>query len=132
MTFKDRLREEIEYQGWLVKEISAKAGISNSTFLSYIDARAVLPNVETGVKIAKTLGVSVEYLVTGEEAGHTAPNPVIKDIVHDLKLLTPAQLETVKHMLHGLVRGGGGGGWWGGPFFNSQETTRTHMRERRK
>ena len=63
MAFKDRLREEIEYQGLLVKEISAKTGISNSTFLSYIDARGVLPNVETGVKIAKALGVSVEYLV---------------------------------------------------------------------
>ena len=101
MAFKDRLRDEIEYQGLLVKEISAKAGISNSTFLSYIDARGALPNVENGVKIAKALGVSVEYLVTGEEAGHTAPNPVIKDIVHDLKLLTPVQLETVKRMLHG-------------------------------
>ena len=28
MAFKDRLREEIEYQGLLVKEISAKIGIA--------------------------------------------------------------------------------------------------------
>lgn len=66
MGFKERLREEIEYRGILIKELSAAVGISNSTFLSYIDARGVLPNVETAVKIASALNVSVEYLVTGE------------------------------------------------------------------
>ena len=60
------MREEIEYRGLMVKEVSAAVGISNSTFLSYIDARGVLPNVETAVKIAKFLGVTVEYLV-GED-----------------------------------------------------------------
>ena len=67
MGFKERLREEIEYRGLLVKEVSAAVGISNSTFLSYIDARGVLPNVETAVKIAKYLGVTVEYLVNGNK-----------------------------------------------------------------
>ncbi len=65
MDFKDRLREEIEFNELLGKEIAAEIGISYSTFLSYIDSRGVLPNVETAVKIAKVLGVSVEYLVTG-------------------------------------------------------------------
>ena len=68
MGFKERLREEIEYQGFLIKEVSAAVGISNSTFLSYIDARGVLPNVETAVKIAEYLGVTVEYLVNGESS----------------------------------------------------------------
>ena len=73
MGFKERLREKIEYRGLLVKEVSAAIGISNSTFLSYIDARGVLPNVETAVKIANYLGVTVEYLVNGDEtpAEHT-------------------------------------------------------------
>ena len=66
MGFKERLRDEIEYRGFLVKEVSAAVGISNSTFLSYIDARGVLANVETAVKIAKFLGVTVEYLVDGK------------------------------------------------------------------
>lgn len=67
MDFKDRLREEIEYKGLSSKEIAAKIGISYSTFLSYIDMRGVLPNVETAVKIANILDVSVEYLVNGNE-----------------------------------------------------------------
>ncbi len=66
MGFRERLREEIKYRGLLVKEVSAAVGISNSTFLSYIDARGILPNVETAVKIAKYLGVTVEYLVDGD------------------------------------------------------------------
>lgn len=66
MAFKDKLRDEIEFRGLLVKEVSSAVGISNSTFLSYIDARGVLPNVETAVKIANYLGVSVEYLVEDE------------------------------------------------------------------
>ena len=70
MGFKERLRDEIEYRGLLVKEVSAAVGISNSTFLSYIDARGVLPNVETAVRIAKFLGVTVEYLVDGDDSSN--------------------------------------------------------------
>ena len=66
MGFRERLREELEYRGLLIKEVSAAVKISNSTFLSYVDARGVLPNVETAVRIAKYLGVTVEYLVDGD------------------------------------------------------------------
>ncbi len=72
MGFRERLREEIEYRGLVIKDISSAVGLSNSTFLSYIDARGVLPNVETAVKIAKYLGVTVEYLV--ESKGIDIPN----------------------------------------------------------
>lgn len=65
MNFKERLREEIEYKGLSVKELANLVNISYSTMLSYIDARGTLPNVETAVKIASVLGVTVEYLVNG-------------------------------------------------------------------
>lgn len=103
MSFKDRLRQEIEYKGLLVKELSAEVGISNSTFLSYIDARGVLPNVETAVKIASVLGVSVEYLVTGKDPIYHSQHSDIQDITHDLIKLTPYQMEIIKKMVHALV-----------------------------
>lgn len=103
MSFKDRLRQEIEYKGLLVKELSAEVGISNSTFLSYIDARGVLPNVETAVKIASALGVSVEYLVTGKEPIYNSKQIDIQSITHDLIKLTPYQIEIIKKMVHALV-----------------------------
>jgi len=65
---------------------------------------AVLPNVESGVKIAKALGVSVEYLATGERIVQDPKYTAINDIIRDLYQLSPAQLETVKRMIHGLVR----------------------------
>ena len=103
MSFKDRLRQEIEYKGLLVKELSAEVGISNSTFLSYIDARGVLPNVETAVKIASALGVSVEYLVTRKEPIYNSKQIDIQGITHDLIKLTPYQIEIIKKMVHALV-----------------------------
>ncbi len=68
MDFKDRLRDEMEFQGLQGKEVAARVGISYNTFLSYVGVRAVLPNVETAVKIAEVLGVSVEYLVNGTKS----------------------------------------------------------------
>lgn len=106
MAFRERLREEIEYKGMLVKEISAKVGISNSTFLSYIDSRGVLPNVETAVKIAKVLGVSVEYLVDGEddkESGQSKKNQNITEIEKDLNSLDDEKVTMLKKMIHSLV-----------------------------
>lgn len=76
MNFKDRLREEIEYKGISGKELAAKVGISYSTFLSYIDVRGVLPNVETAVKIAEALGLTVEYLVNGHN--HVSENHILE------------------------------------------------------
>lgn len=105
MNFKERLREEIEYKGLLIKEISALAGVNNNTFLSYIDARGSLPNVETAVKIAKVLGVSVEYLVTGEnsEPANDSKYTEIQEIINDLNLLDKNQVLTIKKMIHALV-----------------------------
>lgn len=104
MAFKDRLREEIEFKGMLVKEVAAAAGISKSTFLSYIDARGVLPNVETAVKIAETLGVSVEYLVTGKDALHVSRLNEIQGIIDDLLTLDKEKISLLKKMIHALVR----------------------------
>ena len=103
MDFKERLRNEIEYKGLLIKEIAAKAEINNNTFLSYVDARGSLPNVETGVKIAKALGVSVEYLVTGEDSLHNPKYTEIQNIINDLMELDNTQIETLKRMIHALV-----------------------------
>lgn len=65
MTFKDRVREEMKFQGLTAKELAAKVGISVNTLNMYIGYRESLPSVEIGIKIAKSLNVSLEYLVTG-------------------------------------------------------------------
>lgn len=93
----------MEFKGMLVKEAAAAVGISSSTFLSYIDARGVLPNVETAVKIAEMLGVSVEYLVTGQDEFHSARYKEIQAIINDLLELKSEELEILKKMTGALA-----------------------------
>lgn len=65
--FKDNLKAQIEYKGMIIKELAAKAGISKRTIDTYVDSRAVIPNAEIAVRLAKALDTTVEYLVTGNE-----------------------------------------------------------------
>jgi transcriptional regulator with XRE-family HTH domain len=52
----------------LVKELAVKTGISRHTPDNYLNVRENMPTADIAVKIAKTLGVSVEYLVIGEDS----------------------------------------------------------------
>ncbi|MDR0474237.1 MAG: helix-turn-helix domain-containing protein [Treponema sp.] len=65
--FKSNLRTELDYVGLTVKELSAKTGIAKGTLDCYLGARASMPPADIAVKIAAALGVSVEYLITGQE-----------------------------------------------------------------
>jgi len=58
----------LAYKGMLVKELAGKAGISRHTLDNYLNVRGHTPTLDIAVKIAKALGVSVEYLATGEES----------------------------------------------------------------
>ena len=68
MGFKENLKSELEYSGMLVKELAARSGVKKKTIDSYLATNSYSPSVETAVKIAKALGVSVEYLVTGTDS----------------------------------------------------------------
>lgn len=100
MDFRQRLREEIEYKGIQIKELALSVGISNSTMLSYIDARGVLPNVETAVKIAKKLNVSVEYLVTGEDGLFEESKKALIPIIKDLCKVNKENLKIIQKIIH--------------------------------
>ena len=61
----------------LVKELAAKSGVSKYSLDNYLNNRGQIPSVEIGVKIAKALGVSMEYLVTGEASSQQFPEQKI-------------------------------------------------------
>ena len=67
MGFKENLKSELIYSGIMVKELSAITGIKKHTLDNYLNTHNSIPNADTAVKIARALGVSVEYLVTGTE-----------------------------------------------------------------
>ena len=68
MGFKENLKSELLYQDMLVKELAAKSGVKKESLDKYLSTRSQIPSVKTGVKIAKALGVSAEYLVNGEDS----------------------------------------------------------------
>jgi transcriptional regulator with XRE-family HTH domain len=72
MGFKENLKAELGYQGLLVKELARLSGIKKHTLDNYLNTHNSMPSAEAAVRIAGVLGVSVEYLVTGKEAGRGA------------------------------------------------------------
>ncbi len=67
LDFWRNVKSELEYKGISQKELAVKIDESYSTLQSWIN-RDRLPNAVQAVKISKTLGTSVEYLVTGQDA----------------------------------------------------------------
>lgn len=103
MDFKTRLKEEMEYKGIQHKELAAMADIKPRALLTYVASNPSMPPADVAVKIAKALGVSVEYLVTGEDFLHNSKYAEIQEIVKDLSSLNKEQLDTLKKMIHALV-----------------------------
>ena len=75
--FLERLKDELCYQGLTQKELAEKTGISVNTIRGWF-SKDLVPDVFNGVKIAKALNTTVEYLVTGE-------NNTAKEIQDNLK-----------------------------------------------
>jgi len=67
MGFRENLKTELSYSGMFVKELAAQTGLKKNTIDNYLSVRGRMPSAEAAVRIARVLGVSVEYLVTGNE-----------------------------------------------------------------
>jgi transcriptional regulator with XRE-family HTH domain len=67
MGFKENLKSELIYLGLSVKELAARSGVNKYSIDNYLNKRGQIPSANAAVKIARALGVSVEYLVTGKE-----------------------------------------------------------------
>jgi transcriptional regulator with XRE-family HTH domain len=67
MGFRENLKAELSYADMKVKELAALSGVKKQTIDSYLRETKSTPSVDAAVSIARALGVSVEYLVTGGE-----------------------------------------------------------------
>jgi transcriptional regulator with XRE-family HTH domain len=65
MGFRENLKFQLQCSNMLVKELAARSGLKKKTIDSYLGTRCYSPSVEAAISIARALGVSVEYLVTG-------------------------------------------------------------------
>ena len=107
-SFKDNLRDELNYQDITVKELSLKTKIPKPTLSCYLSARNTMPPADIAVRIAQALNVSVEYLVTGTDSKLTPfDNENIQPLhflIEDLKTLDATELKIISSMVHGLVK----------------------------
>jgi len=93
MGFRENLKSELLYSGMLVKELAAQTGLKKHTIDNYLSVRGRMPSADVAVRIAHALGVSVEYLVNGNEsAENKSPAytlPEIRYMVRIVEKLNP-------------------------------------------
>ncbi len=65
-SFKDRLTDELNYQGISNKEFANKVGIGIGTLGMYL-YRGSIPAADVAVKMAQVLNTTTEYLILGKE-----------------------------------------------------------------
>ena len=68
MSFRDNLRETLDFLYMEQKELAAKTGLSLKTIENYVKKDSSIPSADKAVLIAQALGVTVEYLVTGKKS----------------------------------------------------------------
>jgi len=95
--FKENLRAELDYAGLTVKELSSRTGIAKGTLDCYLGVRASIPPADIAVKIASTLGVTVEYLVNGQDIkkNNKLLDRNIRSIIDILGDLNKKDIETI-------------------------------------
>jgi transcriptional regulator with XRE-family HTH domain len=106
MGFRENLKFQLQDSNMLVKELAARSGIKKKTLDSYLGVHGYTPSVEAAFSIAQALGVSVEYLVTGNETGQKRPLSAlpqdIQEIVRVLERLNVKDRQVVLTLANSL------------------------------
>ena len=98
------MKSQLEYSGMLVKELAARSGIKKKTIDSYLGSRGYKPSAEVAVSIAKVLGVSVEYLVTGMDSTRDRLLSSLPNDVQEIALISEFLNNKDRHIILALAR----------------------------
>jgi transcriptional regulator with XRE-family HTH domain len=111
MSFRENLRELLSCSGLEQKELAARAEISLRSLENYLSKDySSMPAADTAVRIAKALGVTVEYLITGaktsKEKDSLFINLSLRQLSQSLEKLSEADrkvvYETARHLAESL------------------------------
>ena len=104
MSFRENLREALDYSGLEQKELAYKANVNLRNIENYLREYASIPSADKAVQIAQALGVTVEYLVTGKnppEKDYRFIDPEIWKLVRLIKKLPKnKQPIVIKNAIH--------------------------------
>lgn len=108
MVFQDRLNDELKARGWRQADLCRAAGISSAQATHLMNGRTKDPTLNTAIKIAKALDVSIDYLagrtdnpegMTDEEHAQMVINAEARALLRGFELLPPEGKETVQEMV---------------------------------
>ena len=108
MGFNENLKGELEFRGMPVKELASKTGIPKKTLDKYLLSNSSMPPADKAVLIAKTLEVTVEYLVTGnkmpkDETTNHFLSPELRSIKNCVEMLSREKRKIVETAVIELV-----------------------------
>lgn len=93
--FAENLLNLMEQKNLKKSDLSRESGVSYTTLDSWLKREDSLPKIDVCYKVAKYLGVTMEYLITGESEETKALDPLIAK----LQKLTPEQKEDVEDLV---------------------------------
>jgi len=104
MGFKENLKSELTYSGILVKELAALSGVNKRTIDNYLNTHNCMPSADAAVRIAGALGVTVEYLLTGDEKRERKPPPLpdSRAVLKNLEALNKRDRKIVFNLIKSL------------------------------
>jgi len=105
MGFKENLKSELAYSGMMVKELATVSGVNKRTIDNYLNTHNTMPSADAAVRIAEALGVTVEYLITGNEKqgrGSSAPFPDSRVVLKNLEALNKRDRKIVLNLIKSL------------------------------
>jgi transcriptional regulator with XRE-family HTH domain len=106
MSFRDNLREALDFLGMEQKELAEKTGLSLKTIENYVKKDSSVPSADKAVLIAAALGVTVEYLVSGKKTKKAAPlvaQPQNKEMTDTISKLNTYNTEVITAMAKVLL-----------------------------
>jgi transcriptional regulator with XRE-family HTH domain len=106
MGFRENLKAELVYQGLRVRELAERTQISKHTLDNYLNVNSYMPSAENAVKIARELGVSVEYLVLGVESpvltNSSSKRAELRALVSEIEGLESQKLRVLRNLAKDL------------------------------
>ena len=105
MGFKENLKAELAYKNILIKELASISGVNKRSIDNYLREDSSMPSADAAVRIANALGVTVEYLITGNEQHERnppAPFPDSRIVLKNLEALNKRDRKIVINLIKSL------------------------------
>lgn len=101
-SFRENLREELEFNGISIKELSVQADIPRRSIDNYLNSRASMPPADYACRIARVLNTTVERLVGEAVPPHSEKSGQSARVVALFEKIRPEDKKAILQLLSTL------------------------------